>query len=447
MDAGYNYGVRSIEVNADALDNQVLEITKFRGRTKFGTIVSIDEAVINRVDLNEKLETDEKFKNLIREENGVKVYLGVPQLKLSQPNVSTESSGKLRYMSIAKTVEDEVAGGNPQELENRLLNVRVLFESDDREGFETIPVFRLAQSRELDGKLKRDTNYYPPCIAVDAHLDLRRGVMEAAYDLLNSQGEILRRQVVDSGTTFATQLSGAVDRLMLLRTINEGLGMLNCLAFAEGVHPFQAYTAFCQLIGRLSVFGADKSNGEMPRYNHEDLHTIFQWSLDRIRSLISLEDEGYFAEYFKGIGHAKLQATLQPEWFSRSWQLVLGINSLDIPMQECLKMLSDGIEWKLANPSYVDTCYERRARGLKLRSLRNTPNVLPKTTGWGFFSIENDGLWDEIKTESAVGLRLNQKQVANLNELDNNSLISIKTKGKEFQIQFAMFAIKNTPKS
>ncbi len=443
FDTGYQYGVFSAELNQDALDNQILQIVRFRARTKQGTIISFDDSVVDRVDLKMRQKSDPKFLDFIRDHEGVKVYLGFPHLKLSKRNVSEEGgTSQFRYQSGVRDLEDEVSGGNPQTLETKSLNVRFLLESDDLDGYEAIPVFRLIRSRELDGKLKIDPHYYPPCLTTRSHPELQRNILESAYDLLNTRAETLRRQVIDSGITFSSQVAGAVERLMLLRTINESLGELNCHAFSDGVHPYTAYSMLCQLIGRLSIFGAEKSLGDMPRYDHDNLHTIFQWALDRIRKLIDIGDEGYFQRFFKGVGRAKLRVNIEPEWFSRQWQLVLGIHSLDLSAGECLAKLDRAIAWKLAQPSFVDYCYEKQARGLKLRKLRNVPSVLPRSPGWLFFSIAEDDQWDEVRSEGAIGLRLNSDQITNLAELEANQTIHLRPESTAFRVEFAIFSIR-----
>ena len=180
----------------------------------------------------------------------------------------------------------------------------------------------------------------------------------------------------------------------------------------------------------------------MPRYNHEDLHTIFRWALDRIRSLVEIGDEGYFQRFFKGNGRARLRVNLESEWFSSKWQLVLGIHSLDVSSRDCLAMLDRTISWKLAQPSFVDYCYEKQARGLKLRSLKNAPPVLPRSSGWSFFSIAEDDLWDEVKTEGAIGLRINSDQVKNRDELENQQTIVLDDKKTPIRVEFAVFAVR-----
>lgn len=444
LDQGYNYGLFRFELNEQALDSQILEVVRCEARSKFGTIFSFDNSYIDRVDLNEKLENDSKFVEFLRDRGGIRVFLGVPHLKLTRPNVmdGSQANGHRRFQVEANQFEDEATGGNPEDVSCRALNMKLLFESDDLEGFEAIPLFRLVRSRDLDGKLGRDREYFPPCLSTKSYPDLQRDIMEAAYDLLKSRGEILRRQVVDNGWNFATQVAGAVDRLMLLRTINAALGTLNCYSFADGIHPLDAYAALCELIGRLSIFGNDKSMGDLPRYDHEDLHTIFRWALDRIRGLVDIGDEGYFQRFFKGSGRARLRVNIESEWFSSKWQLILGIHSIDLSSRECLSMLDRTISWKLAQPSFVDYCYEKQARGLKLRSLKNAPAVLPRTSGWTFFSIAADDLWDEVQAEGAIGLRINSDQVQNLAELEGQQTIALDNKGTPARVEFAIFAVR-----
>ena len=444
FDRGYSYGLHRLEVNLEALENQVVEVVRCDARTKFGSIFSVANSLVERVDLGKKLEGDKKFIEFLRERGGIRVYLGVPQLKLSRPNVQNgETDVQRRYVSIANQFEDEVTGGNPQDVLTRGLNLKILFECDDLDGFESVPLFRLVRSRDVDGKLKLDPEYYPPCLATSAFPEFQREIMEGAYDLLKSRGEILRRQVHENGWGFSTQLAGAVERVMMLRTVNEAIGALNCYSFGEGVHPFDAYRILCQIIGGLSVFGRDRGVADMPRYDHENLHGIFKWALGCIKTLLEIGDEGYHQRFFKGTGLARLGVQVEQEWFASKWQLILGIHSIDLSARDCLKMLDGPITWKLAQPTYVDYCYEKHARGLKLRSLKSAPSVLPRSPGWSFFSIAEDDLWDEVKSEGGIGLRINEQQIKNLKDLDNQQTISLEYKNTPCRVEFAIFAVRN----
>ncbi|MDG2470436.1 MAG: type VI secretion system baseplate subunit TssK, partial [Pirellulaceae bacterium] len=326
MDGGFNYGLFALEINHEALKNQVLEVVRCQARTKDGTLVSFESGSIDRVDLAEKLESDPSFTEMLRENNGLLVYLAIPQLKLTRPNIAEQRSpnGRTsRYVGLNKQFEDESTGDNPQEVSVRELNATIQFESDDLSGFERVPLFRMRRSQGAQLVLERDPEYVAPCLNTQAVDLLQRNFMEAAYDTLKSRSDLLSRQVNDAGITFSTQTAGAVDRLMKLQSINQGLAALHCHSFAAGVHPYVAYATLCQIVGHLSVFGDEKRIGDMPHYDHENLHFIFQWVLHRIQQLVEIDDSGMHQIYFKGSGGNRLQVRLQPQWFSRDWKIIL----------------------------------------------------------------------------------------------------------------------------
>ncbi len=443
MDSGFNYGVFNLEINETALDNQIVEVVRCQARSKQGTIVSFDAAAINRVDLGQKSETDSRFDEHIRSKNGIKVFLGVPQLKLSQRNVAnTAGDDQARYLASEKQYEDEESGGNAQAIQVKDLNVQILFESDDLGGYELIPICRLVRSKDVNANLVRDPTYFPPCLATKSVGFLQRNIMEAAYDLLKSRSDTLQKQIVDGGISFSTQTAGAVDRLVMLQSINESLGTLNCFSFADGVHPFQAYTSLCQIIGRLSIFGPDKNNGDMPFYDHENLYEIFDWALRRIKALVDIGDVGYYQRYFKGSGGPRLRVNLEPEWFSRDWQIILGIYSADLSARDCIAQLQSSITWKLAAPERVDRDFEKNLPAIQLGSVKSQPSQLPTSNSWLFFSIKSGEPLDAVKRSCALSFRFSAEQVENLDELDNRQTLVLNG-NQPFSIELAIFAVKN----
>lgn len=446
LDCGFNYGLFALEINVDALNNQVLEVVRCQARTKDGTLVSFGSGSIERIDLAEKLESDPQFTEMLREKNGILVYLTIPQLKLTRPNVSEHrgtSNGQIsRYITINRQFEDESTGDNPQETAVRELNASIQFESDELSGFERIPLFRLRRSQGAQLVLELDPEYVPPCLVTQAVEFLQRNFMEAAYDTLKSRADLLSRQVNDAGITFSTQTAGAVDRLMKLQSINQGLATLHCHSFASGVHPYLAYTALCQIVGHLSVFGNEKRLGEMPHYDHENLFFIFQWVLRRIQQLVEIDDSGMNQVYFKGVGGNRLQVRLQPQWFSRDWQIILGIHCIDFSVDEFLPWLDRRVKWKLADPERVDVIYKSNAAGLRLGNLRQTPASLPTGGGWRFFQIREDDMWGQVEKASAVSLQITPERIVNLNDLVNQKTIILRKGQGTVSVEFAIFAIQ-----
>ncbi len=75
-----------------------------------------------------------------------------------------------------------------------------------------------------------------------------------------------------------SQSPGDLEKMLLLDAHNEGLGRTDLPGFCFGrVHPLVAYTSLCRIVGKCSIFGERLVIESVPKYNHEDLATIFRW--------------------------------------------------------------------------------------------------------------------------------------------------------------------------
>ena len=86
FDTAFNWGIYRAEINGDALDNQIIDLVRTQARSKQGTLISFDASTINKIDLAQKSETDPRFDEFLRSNNGVKVFLGIPHLKNAKKN-------------------------------------------------------------------------------------------------------------------------------------------------------------------------------------------------------------------------------------------------------------------------------------------------------------------------------------------------------------------------
>src|SRR5262249_37297690 len=143
-DHHYNWGLRSFDLDKDALNNHRLVIRSLQARFRDGTLVSIPEdATLPALDL----------KQLMATENSLTVNLAVPMLRLGRANVSSDGAlprageGKSegsaaesvahRYLIDSQDLEDENTGVNPQPIQVRLLNLKLLMSNQDMTGYET----------------------------------------------------------------------------------------------------------------------------------------------------------------------------------------------------------------------------------------------------------------------------------------------------------------------
>src|SRR5262249_31864030 len=163
-----NWGLRSAEIDLDALANHLLEVRALKARMRDGTLVSIpEERTLDALDL----------KGALAGNNSLTVYLAVPVANLGKANVgiATKSDGDgktkpeqngvtegVRFLLGEQPLEDENTGVNPQPIQVRLLNLKLLLDTEDHAGYEVLPICRVQKSAKAEGTPELDRTYIPP---------------------------------------------------------------------------------------------------------------------------------------------------------------------------------------------------------------------------------------------------------------------------------------------
>ncbi len=137
LDLHHNWGLRSIDLDREALGNNRFVVRALRARLRDGTIVSVpEETALPAIDL----------KPLLQAQGEVTVFLAVPIVLPGRPNVSRDPAAGVRYLQGELSLEDENTGVNPQPLQFRRLNLRLLVSGADQTGFEVLPLARVVKS-------------------------------------------------------------------------------------------------------------------------------------------------------------------------------------------------------------------------------------------------------------------------------------------------------------
>src|ERR1043166_322329 len=155
-DVHYGWGLRSFELDLDALRHQRLVIRKLEARLPSGTLVSIPA--------DGRL-AEVPIKAALRRTNPLMVYLAVAALSENRANTSTGPSGDYRYRIETQELLDENSGRSPQPISIRRLNWRLLVGDEDQAGFETLPLARVVTSEGADASPQLDTTYIPPLLS------------------------------------------------------------------------------------------------------------------------------------------------------------------------------------------------------------------------------------------------------------------------------------------
>src|SRR5262249_34893527 len=147
---------------------------------------------------------------------------------------------------------------NPQPIQVRLLNLKLLLDTEDRAGYDVLPICRVHKSAKAEATPELDASYIPPLLACEAWQPLLAGILQQIYDRIGQRLQLLAELVVSRGITFDSQAPGDPQLFAQLRVLNDAYALLGILCFAEGVHPLPAYLELCRLVGQLSIFGPSR---------------------------------------------------------------------------------------------------------------------------------------------------------------------------------------------
>ncbi len=437
-DLHYNWGLRSIDLNLDALSNFRFEVKSLRARLRDGTLVSIpQDRVLPAVDLKQALSGSTKRT----------IYLAVPVLNLSRNNIPMPGQeSEVRYLVDSLKMEDENTGVNPQPIKFRRPNARLLTDEQDHAGYDTLPIARIVRSSRAEAIPQLDETYFPPVLACDAWQPLGTELVRAIYDRVGRKIERLAAQVISRNLSFESQGRGDSLIFAQLREMNEAYSLLGILAFADGVHPLTAYLELARLVGQLAIFDPrTRRPPSLPRYDHDDLAGCFYRAKQCLDALLDVVVEPEYKERpFIGAGYRMQVQELDSAWLESGWEMYIGVQS-QLDREECIRILTSGgqLDMKVGSSQRVDSIFRRGDAGLHFTHDSRPPQALPARAGLIFFQIDRDSEpdeWRHVLDERSLAIRLNEASIAG--NIQDQTTLTIKLPGGQMgTMEFTLFVV------
>jgi type VI secretion system protein ImpJ len=435
-DVAYNWGLRSIDIDQEALANQRLVVHSLEARLRDGTPVAIPrDGVVAPLDLRRALQA--------KDASAFVVYLAVPTLYAGRRNIAPERNGDLRYYQEDLDREDENTGGNPQMVPVRALNFQLLAGHQLQTGYEAIPIAGLEKSAQADAGPQLDLSFIPPLLSCDAWKPLSDGILRALAERLGKKIDWLVQQMTTQGITFDRQAPGDALVLRQLQQLNEAVSTLTVLLSAPGVHPLTAYTELSRIVGKLAIFGATRRPPDLPQYDHDQLGPCFAALKQHLDTQLDIVVEPEYKERpFIGAG-ARMQVALEPSWLEPSWRMFIGAQSaLDTPQAVTLLTKSGQLDMKVGSSDRVEDLFRQGATGLRFVADTLPPQTLPKIPGQIYFQLLSDPKnpeWMNVKKSLTLALRLNESLI--VGTIQNQRRITIKFAGRNVTMQFSLYVV------
>jgi type VI secretion system protein ImpJ len=437
-DLHYNWGLRAIDLDLDALANSRLVVRGLKARLRDGTLVTVPEdGALPVVDL----------KGAFERETALAVLLAVPVVNLGKSNAAQNGAEGARYLVDTQELEDENTGINPQPVQVRLLNLKLLLSTHDQTGYEVLPIARIERSASAEGTPQLDRTYIPPLLSCDAWQPLQDDILESVYDRIGKKLDLLAGMVLSRGITFGSHGQGDPEIFNQLRVLNEAYALQGVQIFAEGIHPLPIYLEMCRLVGQLSIFGDTMRPPELPKYDHDDLGTCFSRIKQYLDWLLTfVKEPEYKKRDFVGNG-LQMRVSIDSDWLQTTWQMFVGVQS-SLGTDDCIRLLTGqgrtgpSLDMKIGSSEHVDELFKRGVTGLKFAYSPAPPRMLPSAQGLAYFLVNRESQqqeWERVQKSFTLAIRLNENLI--MGDIENQRVLKIKNGNQIVPMQFGLYLV------
>lgn len=392
----FYYGLQSLDVAPDQLENFVFEIRDVSLKLKDGTALSSDSTL--------RL-SPRSFKNELDKASGrMRVFVGVPVMRETAPNTFAPGEGPSgvdrRYVAENAEVLDENSGGNPQPVGVRRCNGKLFFGAESQEGYECLEVAVVERSGSGRNFPVLSREFIPSLTELGGSRTIQ-ALCDGVTNRIEAKHRLLLTDVSQGRLTIASEGTSGWQTIIKLQILGSFLFLFQQLTRIPRIHPFDVYTEFARLAGELSIFDDGKIPVKIPVYDHEKLGPCFHETCRVIEALLEKIVASRFVKVDFVLREDLLVADLLEEWLAAQTEVFLAIEA---EMEE-KDLRGRIVTMKLGTVRDIPILRQRRLFGLDLELLKRTPAGLPQREDYFYFKIEKEGpYWLNVVRDRNVAL-------------------------------------------
>ncbi|NJM81993.1 MAG: type VI secretion system baseplate subunit TssK [Tabrizicola sp.] len=390
--APYPWGLVAVTIDSSALGVGRVALSSVRGVMPDGTPFSAPD----QCDLPAPVQLTEGSE-------GQMIYLALPMRRAGQPEYAGEGAqGIVRH----RREDYEAADANAETsfvapITVGRLGLSLKRETDEREGYECIPLAQVIETR-TDLSVLLDTEMIPPVMTVGTSPRLR-GFLTELHGLLRHRSAAIARRMGDPSLRGAAEIG---DYLML-QALNRATPLVEHLdAQAGQIHPETAFRTLVALAGELATFTArDHLPVQMPAYRHMDPAATFGPVMDELRrSLSAVLDQSAVLIPLEERRHGVRVGIITDAGLKAGAAMVLATRA-DIPQEQLRRLLPNQI--KIGPVERISELVNVALPGIAVRPLPVAPRQLPFQSGTVYFELDTAGdLWRASAASGAVAIHL-----------------------------------------
>lgn len=391
----YPYGLVEARLSTESLGNLLIEFDQLHAVMPSGIEVSMPGNAQVPV-----LSIKERYKSST---DPITVSLAIPRWNAHRANSIELGSDDWRQKRLYRVEvfdrSDENTGENPQPVQLRKINARLLMDGDDKSDLEVLPLLRIVPSAD-SSRPRLDETFIPPCMVIGGWPTMRVIVRDIANHIDSHRRDLVRLLKRDNFVA-DTMRPRQIAQVMRLRTLNRFSARLPQLAAAPAVSPFEVYMELRELLGELAALNPAKDGLKPIAYDHDNLAAVFYELQSQIKIMSEAgPDDTVLVVELKREQH-RFIAQLTDEQLSMPNEYFLGVRTRQDP-----RSLADLIEDTDRCKMMPGSKSGRRVYGVPLERELSPPVQLPSESGLHYFRLLRDknDRWQEIATEKVLVL-------------------------------------------
>jgi type VI secretion system protein ImpJ len=378
----YAWGVERLEIDREAIGNNVLRILALSLRFQDGELVDapgLDE-LPPTVDLSQLQSQPHQ--------QTVTYYAALPGLKPFSGNFAQpgQDSNTARFVQANQETPDLYTQASPAQLAYLKKTVRLVAESEPRDAYTCFPLLRLR--RGATGGFELDPSFVPPSLSVGAapivFLQLRRllDALQAKVGALYGHHREPSRNVVEFR-------SGDMSSFWLLHTASTACAALTHYLHHPDLHPERLYEQLLATAGALMTFSKSWLLSDLPPYRHADPGPAFAKVHQIIRELLdTVISSKYFAIVLNEVRPSYHHGMLDSGKIDDKTTFYIAV-SADMPALELVDMVP--LRFKVGAPDDVEKCVLSALPGVRLQYAPQLPAAVPVRPDTCYFALDTKG--------------------------------------------------------
>ena len=330
------------------------------------------------------------------------VHLGIRRMQRDAPNVAEPgdtASAPTRYVIYRdpEGVTDLTTGANTQPLEFLEYDLRILFDGDDLQGYDTIKVAEIRRGTQQARPFELSDDYAPPSLRVGASKVLKKMTHGVLQHLHRTLASIQREKSKAFGAE--TGSPQAFWKALRSQAQHSFYPVLAARLDDGRCHPGEAFEMIASLAGALSAGWEDCDPLKLPKYDHgqpaEGFKRLCELVVDLLQreypaeyQMIDLERDG---EYFS--------AQLTPAFLEKGARLFVMVKTSRVAEHVVTELRP---VMKVGSRNRVQDLWKKRLAGVPAESCP-APGEFTAESGQVFFRLSPSGdEWRAVESEGTL---------------------------------------------